>query len=97
MEGRSSRGPSSRAPAGGAARSGVAGPRELLARKTVLEDLRDEDAASAGQVSVAPIDRALNDAVQRGLLISPASRLRRGREGFPIPAGTPEQHVVAGA
>jgi selenobiotic family peptide radical SAM maturase len=55
---------------------------DLLALKIVTEGISSREAAVAGNVSVGVIDAILDSAIQRGLLLAPASLLVRA-DSFP--------------
>jgi selenobiotic family peptide radical SAM maturase len=55
----------------------VAEPGDLLAIKLVAEEIDPSDAARETGVAVGVIDAVLRDAVWKGLIVSPPSRLRR--------------------
>ncbi len=50
---------------------------DLLAIKLVAEGIDVKDAARANQVPVGVIDKAVYQALQKGILLSPATRIRR--------------------
>ena len=78
-------------------RRAVATADDLLALKLVAEglDLR-EVAASQGR-PVGVLDRAIEKAVHKGLLLQPESRLRRPAGEFPAAQTTPERFLRAEA
>ncbi len=55
---------------------------DLLAIKIMAEDLRREDIAQEGRVAIGVIDRIINNAVQRGFLWQPPSKIQRHQD-FP--------------
>ncbi|HWI41207.1 MAG TPA: thio(seleno)oxazole modification radical SAM maturase SbtM [Verrucomicrobiae bacterium] len=71
---------------GGMVRSGRAEAGDLLALKMVLEGLTPEGVAAAGGLPVAAVDRMLDAAIAREILLAPASALRRP-EGFASSTG----------
>ncbi len=71
-----------RHPGGGEVRLIQATGHDLLALKLVDENIDSRTAAEQGGVSIGTIDDILHAAVQRGLLVAPASRLVRS-EDFP--------------
>lgn len=73
----------------------VAGSRDLLALKVVAEGLDPEAVASEAGRPVGTVDAALQQAVDRGLLIAPPSRIRRVEGEFPRPAEIPEKFARA--
>jgi selenobiotic family peptide radical SAM maturase len=70
---------------------------DLLALKLVVEQLDPQVVAAEQGCPVGNIDRAVQRAVARGLLLQPESKLRRQAEDFTIPEGTPEKFLRAEA
>jgi selenobiotic family peptide radical SAM maturase len=70
---------------------------DLLALKLVAEHHHLEDVAASQKKPVGVLDRAIDRAVHRGLLLRPESRLYRGEESFPAPDETPEHFLKAEA
>ena len=66
-----------RTPEIGALLTRVAEQGDLLAIKLVAEEIDPCDAAREAGVAVGVIDAVLRDAVWKGLIVSPPSRLRR--------------------
>jgi len=60
----------------------VADDEDLLILKMVMENLEPEIVAEAGNLPVGAVDLALNRAVERGLILSPSSLLRRDESFF---------------
>ena len=60
---------------------------DLLVLKMIVEGIASEDVADAGALPVGAVDAAIERAVRRGLLIAPASRIRRDPEVFTADAG----------
>jgi len=56
---------------------------DLLVLKMVAENIRPEDVAREGNLSVGVVDWALDRAVDKGLIIAPRSLIRRDLEHFP--------------
>lgn len=54
-----------------------AGDADLLALKIIVEKIKYEKAAAQGGVTVGVIGSAIQQAVSQGILLSPASRIRR--------------------
>ncbi len=84
-------------PHSGRCRRAPATPDDLLALKLVAEahDLRE--IAAAQQQPVGVLDRAIEKAVHKGLLLRPKSHLRRNPEDLPAAATTLERFLVAEA
>ncbi|MGO9019342.1 MAG: thio(seleno)oxazole modification radical SAM maturase SbtM [Syntrophobacteraceae bacterium] len=59
---------------------------DLLALKIVAEEIAPGKAAAEGHVSLHVIEAAIERAVAKGLLLAPASGIRRDRSAFPIHA-----------
>ncbi|PLX90823.1 MAG: selenobiotic family peptide radical SAM maturase [Desulfuromonas sp.] len=68
---------------------------DLLALKIVVEKLAPEIVAEQGGTPVGTIDAVLAAAVDKGLLMAPASRLQRIPPKFPAPAPVPEPYRTA--
>lgn len=68
---------------------------DLLALKIVLEDISCKDAAEAGNVSIGFMRNALQRAASQGILVAPASRIRRSPEMFTGFSGTVDSYVAA--
>lgn len=64
-------------------RAEAAADRDLLALKMVMEDIDAEEAASEANVSIRAIDGIVDEAIKRGLILSPPSGLRRDAGSFP--------------
>ncbi|MEN8142510.1 MAG: thio(seleno)oxazole modification radical SAM maturase SbtM [Thermodesulfobacteriota bacterium] len=60
----------------------VADDEDLLVLKMIMEGLAAEQVAEAGNLPVGAVDLALYRAVDRGLVLSPPSLLRRGESFF---------------
>ncbi len=84
-----------RHPQGGREREEQATPADLLALKTVVEQLSPEAVAEETKQPVGLIDAALDRAVRRGLIVAPPSKLRRNLSEFPAPTTTPEKYLEA--
>jgi len=69
---------------------------ELLALKIVIEGLDKQEIARSGQVSLAELDRALDLAVARGVLLKPPSALRRNPAIFSSNPHVPEEFMATG-
>jgi len=63
-------------------RKKVASKGDLLALKIITDELSVEEAATAGEVAVGVVDRAITSAVRQGLLLRPPSRIERDSD-FP--------------
>jgi selenobiotic family peptide radical SAM maturase len=66
-----------RNPGNGAHSVETAADEDLLVLKMVIEELGAEDIAAAGGVPIGAVDRAIDRAVEKGLLLMPESRIRR--------------------
>ncbi len=66
-----------RQPGTGQVRQGKARPSDLLALKVVAEQLDPVAVAAATGEPVGIVDGAIENAVSRGLLLSPPTRIRR--------------------
>jgi len=84
-----------RHPRTGTPRYDQASAADLLALKIVAEQLDPLTVAKETRRPVGILDAVIEDAVERGILLSPPSRLRRELPDFPIPAATPEEFRVA--
>ncbi|MEN8135097.1 MAG: thio(seleno)oxazole modification radical SAM maturase SbtM [Thermodesulfobacteriota bacterium] len=67
----------------GALSAKVADDEDLLVLKVILEGLLPEDVASAGNIPIGAVDRALDRAAAKGLILTPGSLLRRDQVVFP--------------
>jgi len=70
---------------------------DLLALKIVAEQLDPAAVAESSGCPVGDVDRILEQAVSRGLLLSPESKLRRSADDFRIPSDTAEKFLRAEA
>lgn len=68
---------------------------DLLALKIVAEAINPQAAAKANQVSIGVVDRVINKALHKGILLSPPSRLQRNPECFSPKNPVPEQFLTA--
>ncbi|SHI77376.1 selenobiotic family peptide radical SAM maturase [Malonomonas rubra DSM 5091] len=75
----------------------VATANDLLALKIVVENLPPESVAAEQGCPAGDIDRILQRAVSKGLLLQPQSKLRRQDDDFTIPENTPEKFLCAEA
>jgi len=75
----------------------VATSNDLLALKIVVEKLQPETVAAEQGCPVGEIDRTLQRAVNKGLLLQPKSTLCRQADDFTIPENTPEKFLCAEA
>jgi selenobiotic family peptide radical SAM maturase len=71
-------------PATGKPQAQAAQAEDLLAMKMVSEGIDPLQAAAFGEFSVGAILEMLDRAAGKGLLLAPASRIRRDGHGFPI-------------
>ncbi|MCX5864405.1 MAG: thio(seleno)oxazole modification radical SAM maturase SbtM [Deltaproteobacteria bacterium] len=83
------------APETGKSQAQAAGPEDLLALKLVSEGIDPRQAAALGELSVGAIEEAIERAANKGLLLVPASRLRRDEESFPITEALEPRFMVA--
>lgn len=73
-----------RHPRNGFYRSEAGSAADLLALKIIVEQLDPRDVAVSTSKPVGVIDRVLERAILKGLLLSPASKLVRHEEQFPL-------------
>jgi selenobiotic family peptide radical SAM maturase len=74
-------------------RSEAASPADLLALKIIVEQLDPRHVAVSTSRPVGFIDRALERAILKGLLLSPPSRLVRTREELPVPGHAEKNYL----
>lgn len=86
-----------RHPKNGEERQAAATAEDLLALKVVSEKLDPVEVASANNQPVGVIDAAISHAVRKGLLLAPASKLRRNSSDFPVTDEMPERLLQAEA
>jgi selenobiotic family peptide radical SAM maturase len=84
-----------RKPTSGEICRGEANASDLLALKTVTEELDPLEIAGANGQPVGIIDAAIEKAVQKGLLLAPPSKLRRNGSDFPLSEAMPSQFLTA--
>lgn len=84
-----------RKPTSGEVCRGEANASDLLALKTVTEELNPLEIASANGQPVGIIDATIEKAVQKGLLLAPPSKLRRDCSDFPLSEAMPSQFLTA--
>ncbi len=82
-------------PATGQGQAQTAGPEELLALKLVCEGIDPHQAAGLGELSVAAIEETLERAADKGILLAPASLLRRDAQSFPLTATVEPRFLAA--
>jgi selenobiotic family peptide radical SAM maturase len=75
----------------------VATSEDLLALKIIIEHLDPLAIATEHNQPVGNIDKAIEKAVAKGLLLAPKSKLQRKHSGFTIPLQTPEKFLIADA
>jgi selenobiotic family peptide radical SAM maturase len=77
----------------GAVASRKAATEDLLALKMTIEGISPEAAAGEGNLPVGAVDQAIRSALERGILLSPPSRIRRD----PAVVGTrvPEEYLAS--
>ena len=71
----------------------TASDEDLLALKLVLEEIAPEDAAKEACVHLGFINAAVDQASQKGILITPLSRIRRDPTTFPTGLKTDEKFL----
>lgn len=76
-----------RSPASGTIQCEPATNADLLALKVTVEELSAEDVATLGDVPTGTIDASVRQAISKGILLSPPSRIRRDQATF-NPNGT---------
>lgn len=81
-------------PATGLVRASSGRDEDLLALKIVVEELDPMEVAGEAGVPAGAIDRAVDAAIAKGILLRPPSRIRREGDMFP-PDGWPEEFLVA--
>jgi selenobiotic family peptide radical SAM maturase len=81
-----------RMPGDGTVMTAAADSGDLLAIKLTAEETDPADAAREAGVAVGVMDAAMREAVRKGLLISPPSKLRRER---PVPETAPDAGFAA--
>jgi len=84
-----------RHPISGKVRRTQATSAELLALKMVSDNLDPRNLAEATDKPIGEFDAVLESAADHGLLLRPASRLRRDGGGFPVTAEIPEKFLTA--
>ncbi len=73
-----------------------ASKEDLFALKLVAEDIDYNDAVRVNQVSIGDVDRIIYQAVKRGILLSPPSKIRRNPAIFSSKTPVPEEFLSAG-
>lgn len=73
----------------------VAQPEDLAAIKIVAEGVDPASAETEANVTPGLVDILLGKAVDKGILLSPASRIRRKRHDFSDSLSIPEKHLSA--
>lgn len=71
-----------RSPAGGSVLCEPASHADLLALKVIIEELSAEDVAKSCDTSTGTIDFIIRQAIHKGILVSPPSRIRRDQAVF---------------
>jgi selenobiotic family peptide radical SAM maturase len=84
-----------RHPDDGALRFRTATADDLLVLKIVSEGMRREDVAAEHRVPIGAIDRAFSAALRAGLLLAPASDIRRSAERATAGEGIAERFLVS--
>jgi len=82
-------------PATGEAQAQRAEAEDLLALKMVAEGIDPRQAAALGELSVGAIFAALERAADKGLLLAPASRIRRDEQSFPLTEAVESRFLAA--
>jgi selenobiotic family peptide radical SAM maturase len=75
----------------------VASPGDLLALKMITEQLDPVTVAKEHNQPVGFVDKLIEKAVTKGLILAPQSKLHRRHSGFLIPPETPEKFLLAEA
>ncbi len=83
------------APETGKSQAQAAGPEDLLALKMVSEGIDPRQAAALGELSLGAIEETLERAANKGLLLAPASRIRRDEQSFPITEAVEPRFLAA--
>ncbi len=86
-----------RHPRSGAFRKEVASAADLLALKIIVEELDPHHVAVSTSRPVGVIDRALERAILKGLVLSPPSQLVRHEQGFPVGSPVAQRYLRAPA
>lgn len=73
----------------------AAGPGDLLALKMVSEEIDSRQIAALGELSVAAIEEILDRAADKGLLLAPASLIRRDEGSFSLTAEVESRFLAA--
>lgn len=84
-----------RDPETGIAELAAAGDNDLLALKVVVEGLDPDETAAAAGIPVGRIDLSIALAVQKGILLSPPSLIRRDPANYPMGEVTDESLLAA--
>ena len=82
-------------PETGKGQAQAAGSEDLLALKMVSERIDPRQAATFGELSVEAVEAALERAADKGLLLAPASRIRRDEQSFPISEAVAPRFLAA--
>lgn len=81
-------------PETGNSRAQTAEPEDLLALKMAAEGIDPRQAAALGELPIEAVDAALARAAAKGILLAPASLIRRDEQSFPL-TGTVEPRFLA--
>ena len=81
-------------PVSGNLRHVIAQPEHLLAIKLIAEGVTPEAAAAQANVSAGVIDTAIWDAVRKGILLAPESRLKRETDNHAAEIFTLQWHLT---
>jgi len=82
-----------RHPQSGVFRKGVASPADLLALKMIVEELDPCHVAASTSRPVGVIDQALEQAILKGLVLSPASQLAREEQVCPVDSPVAQRYM----
>ena len=82
-------------PATGETQTQAAGPEDLLALKMVCEGIDPCQAAAMVELPVGAILETFERAADKGLLLAPASRIRRDEQSFPITEAVAPRFLAA--
>lgn len=73
----------------------VAKPEDLAAIKIITDGVDPSSAETEANVTPGLVDSLLKRALDKGILLSPASLIRRKRHDFPDSLSVPQQHLSA--
>ncbi len=82
-------------PETGKGQAQAAGPEELLALKLVSEGIDPRQAAALGELSVGGVEEILARTADKGILLAPASLIRRDAQSFPVTEAVEPRFLAA--